>query len=187
MRVRGLRSWRYWLGGVRIPWLSTFLVTGVFSLFLIPDAGPRPLPPGTRADRILVEKERHLLTLYRGDEALRSYPVSLGRGGLAPKTREGDGRTPEGRYHIIGRNPNSAYHRSLHISYPAARDIEAASARGEPPGSDITIHGIPNGRERVGEWHRKIDWTAGCIAVTNAEIDEIWRVVPNGTPIEIRP
>lgn len=162
-------------------------MTGVFSAFLIPGGGPRALPPGTTADRIVVEKARHTLTLYQGDEALRSYPVSLGRGGLAPKTREGDGRTPEGLYRIIGRNPKSAYHLSLHISYPDARDIEAARARGEPPGGDITIHGLPNGRAKVGEWHRTIDWTAGCIAVTNTEIEEIWRVVPNGTPIEIRP
>lgn len=145
------------------------------------------LPAGMTADRIIVEKSRHRLTLYKDGALIRTYEVSLGRGGLAPKSREGDNLTPDGLYWINGRNPHSAYHLSLRISYPDAGDMEAARARGEPPGSDIMIHGIRNGMGWLGAIHRSLDWTAGCIAVTNREIEEIWRAVPDGTPIEITP
>jgi murein L,D-transpeptidase YafK len=146
-----------------------------------------PLPPDARADRILVVKSRHEMTLLRGDTTLRSYVVALGRGGPAPKQREGDLLVPEGRYTIAGRNPRSLFHLALRISYPEPRDVAAARARGEPPGSDIMIHGLPNGMGWLGTLHRRTDWTAGCIAVTDAEIEEIWRVVADGTAIEIVP
>lgn len=143
------------------------------------------LPAGTIVSRIRVEKGRRRMTLYRDGAAIKAYSIALGFGEPDAKTREGDGRTPEGAYRISGRNPQSRYHLSLRISYPAARDIAAAARRGEPPGSDIMIHGLPNGLGAVGRWHLKRDWTAGCIAVTNTEIEEIWRVVPDDTPIEI--
>ncbi|HEV7371436.1 L,D-transpeptidase family protein [Arenibaculum sp.] len=145
------------------------------------------LPPGVQADRIVVRKARREMTLWRGGEPFKTYEVALGQGEPGPKRREGDNRTPEGIYRISGRNPNSAYHLSLRISYPEPRDVAAAQARGEPPGSDIMIHGIRNGFGWLGTLHRQLDWTAGCIAVTNAEIEEIWRAVPDGTPIEILP
>jgi len=113
--------------------------------------------------------------------------VALGQGGLAPKQRAGDGRTPEGRYVIDSRNSASAYHRSLHISYPNPEDRKRAAKLGVSPGGDIMIHGLPNGKGFIGSAHRAYDWTLGCVAVTDAEIEEIWKLVPDGTPVEIRP
>jgi murein L,D-transpeptidase YafK len=96
-------------------------------------------------------------------------------------------RTPEGLYRIDGRNAHSQFHKSLHISYPNARDRERAQKLGVKPGGDIMIHGLPNGQGSVGKAHLQSDWTWGCIAVTDEEIEEIWRLVPDGTVIEIRP
>ena len=100
---------------------------------------------------------------------------------------EGDERTPEGQYKLDFRNPRSIAHRALHISYPNAADVAQAQARGVSPGGAVMVHGLPNKVWWLGRWHRWMDWTDGCIGVTNAEMDEIWRVVPTGTPIEIRP
>jgi murein L,D-transpeptidase YafK len=132
-------------------------------------------------------KKDHLLELMSGGKAVRTYKVALGRGGLAPKEREGDGRTPEGRYIIDSRNANSAYHRALHVSYPNADDRKRAAQLGVSPGGAIMIHGIKNGLGWIGAAHRLYDWTLGCIAVTDSEIEEIWNLVPVGTPVEIRP
>jgi murein L,D-transpeptidase YafK len=106
---------------------------------------------------------------------------------LLPKEREGDARTPEGLYAIDAKNDRSAYHKALHVSYPNAADRERAKSLGVSPGGAIMIHGLPNGIGWVGAGHRLYDWTLGCIAVTNDEIDEIWKTVPVCTPIEIRP
>jgi murein L,D-transpeptidase YafK len=138
------------------------------------------------ADLVVIDKSLHRLSLFAGRRLLRTYPVALGHGGLGPKLHAGDGRTPEGRYVIDGRNPHSAYHLSLHISYPDPRDVAAAAARGETAGGDIMIHGLKNGLGWIGAAHRRFDWTAGCIGVTDAEIEEIWRLVPDGTPVLIR-
>ena len=145
-----------------------------------------PLPDHTKVDSIIVEKSIHRMTLFKDGELLRTYRVALGRGGPQPKSREGDARTPEGTYLIDNRNPHSIAHRALHISYPNATDAAAARARGVNPGSDIEIHGVRNGLGWIGRLHRLVDWTAGCIAVTNSEMDEIWRAVPDGTPIVIK-
>ncbi|MDZ5650148.1 L,D-transpeptidase family protein [Nitrospirillum sp. BR 11828] len=145
-----------------------------------------PLPATAQADSILIEKSRHRLTLYRDGQVLRSYAVALGSGGLDAKTREGDRKTPEGHYHIDSRNPHSAFHLALHVSYPETQDVAAAKARGQDPGGEIMIHGIRNGMGWLSGWHRVMDWTAGCVAVTDTEIEEIWRVVPNGTPVDIQ-
>lgn len=140
-----------------------------------------------RIDSILILKKDHLMELLAGGKVIRSYKVALGQGGLAPKQREGDGRTPEGRYTIDARNEHSAYHKALHLSYPNAEDRRRARRLGVRPGGAIMIHGLPNGKEWVGARHRIFDWTLGCIAVTDEEIDEIWSLVPVGTPVEIRP
>jgi murein L,D-transpeptidase YafK len=140
-----------------------------------------------KADKLVVNKSKRELLLYRNGTVIRSYKVALGKNPVGPKTRKGDGKTPEGAYTIGGRNAASAYHRSLRVSYPNAVDRERAKRRGVDPGGDIMIHGLPNGRGFVGAAHRLIDWTDGCIAVTNAEIEEIWRLVPEGTPIQINP
>jgi murein L,D-transpeptidase YafK len=126
------------------------------------------------------------MTLLNGDRIVRIYRVALGRGGLDNKSRAGDGKVPEGIYHIVGRNPNSAYHLSLRISYPTSAQIREAGRLGVNPGGDIMIHGIRNGLGWLGARHRSLDWTQGCIAVTNEEIEEIWRLVPDGAQIEIR-
>jgi murein L,D-transpeptidase YafK len=150
------------------------------------DPGP-PIPEGVTADFIHVDKSERTLTLMLEGKVLKTYPVAIGGGGEGPKQREGDRLTPEGDYTIIGRNPNSIAHLSLRISYPSPEDVADAAARGVPPGGDIMIHGIMNGFGHLGPLHRTYDWTDGCIAVTNAEMDEIWRVVPDGTPIRIEP
>jgi murein L,D-transpeptidase YafK len=137
------------------------------------------------ADRIGVEKEAHTLTLFRQGKALKTYRVALGRGGLGPKLQAGDNRVPEGIYRIAGRNPHSAFHRALRVGYPTPEQIRQAQVRGVDPGGDIMIHGIRNGLGWLGSLQRPVDWTKGCIAVTDDEIEEIWRLVPDGTPIQI--
>jgi len=144
-------------------------------------------PPSPKVDRILVTKRDHQLSLMSGDKAIKTYSVALGRGGLEPKRQQGDGRTPEGTYRIDSRNRQSQFHRSLHISYPDAEDRKRAKKAGVSPGGDIFLHGLLNGQGWIGKGHRAVDWTDGCIAVTDQEIEEIWGLVPNGTPIEIRP
>jgi len=147
----------------------------------------RQSQPAQKADSILILKKDHLLELLAGGKVIRTYKVALGSGGLAPKMREGDGRTPEGHYVIDARNAASAYHRALHISYPNAEDRQRAAKLGVSPGGAVMIHGLPNGKGFIGSAHRLYDWTLGCVAVTDDEIDEIWNMVPVGTPVEIRP
>jgi murein L,D-transpeptidase YafK len=132
-----------------------------------------------KADRIVVNKSRREMLLLRGESVLRTYRVALGREPAGHKLQEGDGRTPEGRYVIDWRNPRSQYHLSLHISYPSEADIQRARELGVPPGGDIMIHGQKDGQQP------EMDWTQGCIAVTNEEMNEIWALVPDGTVVEI--
>lgn len=145
------------------------------------------LAEAVRADSLVVEKGTHQLTLFAGGQAQKTYQVSLGRGGLAPKEREGDLRVPEGRYSIDNRLERSGYHRALHLSYPDSTDVARAARAGVAPGHSIMVHGIRNGLGWLGRLHLAVDWTAGCVAVTNPEIEELWRAVPDGTPIVIRP
>lgn len=146
----------------------------------------RPAMPA-KADRVLVLKGERELQLLAGTRVLRSYRVALGSSPEGPKRRQGDGRTPEGHFVLDWRNPDSSFHRSINISYPGPADRARASALGIDPGGDIMIHGLPNGRGWIGADHASLDWTEGCIAVTNDEMDEIWAMVDDGTPIEIRP
>ncbi|ALJ11773.1 L,D-transpeptidase family protein [Sphingopyxis macrogoltabida] len=146
---------------------------------------PPPLATGTKADRLLVDKSDRILIAYRGDrEIVRYTGIRFGDAPTGHKQFEGDERTPEGRYTIDGRNGASRYHLSLRISYPNAADRAYAKARGRSPGGDIFIHGQPGG------WPGPPlarDWTDGCIALSNAEIEQLWDIVPDGTPIAIRP
>jgi len=144
-------------------------------------------PVGTTADALVLEKAKHKLSVYSRGAILRTYQVSLGRAGLDAKQREGDRRTPEGRYFIDRHNPSSGFHKALHVSYPSPADITRAKTGGYPPGGEIMIHGIRNGLGWLGRAHLLVDWTAGCIALTDAEIDDLYRIVPDGTPIELRP
>ncbi len=138
-------------------------------------------------DKVLIEKKARKLTLLRGATVIRTYRVALGNAPEGPKACQGDGRTPEGLYLISGRNKNSQYHRSLRISYPNDADRSAARKRRCNPGGDIFIHGLPNGSGWIGKAHTARDWTLGCIAVTDKEIEEIWTMVPNGTLVQIKP
>lgn len=139
------------------------------------------------ADKVLIEKKERRLTLLSNGEVIKTYKIALGGNPVGPKDRQGDNKTPEGLYIIESRNRNSGYYLSLRISYPNSEDKKRAKKLGVDPGGDIMIHGIKNGLSWVGSIHSKFDWTEGCIAVTDEEMDEIDRLVPNGTLVEIRP
>jgi L,D-peptidoglycan transpeptidase YkuD (ErfK/YbiS/YcfS/YnhG family) len=139
------------------------------------------------ADKVLIEKKERRLTLLSKGEVIKAYKISLGGNPVGPKERQGDNKTPEGTYIIDSRNGHSDYHLSLHISYPNEKDKMRAKELGVSPGGDIMIHGIKNGFSWVGVSHAGADWTEGCIAVTNEEMEEIYKFVPNGTIVEIRP
>jgi murein L,D-transpeptidase YafK len=146
---------------------------------------PAPPVPFRTADYILVDKSDRTLTLFNRGVPFKSYVgLQLGGAPVGPKRFEGDGRTPDGSYVIDTRNPRSAYHLSLHISYPSAADRAYAAAHDRRAGGDIFIHGQPN---ELAAGREPGDWTDGCIAVSNAEIEELWQEVPDGTPIEIQP
>ena len=145
-----------------------------------------PKQPQTIADKVVIHKSVRQLELYSAGKLLKSYKVSLGPTPLGAKACEGDGKTPEGAYRIVNRNSRSSFHKSLRVSYPNQQDRARAAKLGCSPGGDIMIHGLPNGYGWVGAGHRAKDWTAGCIAVTDAEIEEIWNAVPDGTIVEIR-
>jgi murein L,D-transpeptidase YafK len=140
-----------------------------------------------KADRIVVEKGARTLTLFRGTTRLKVYRVALGSAPVGPKREEGDHRTPEGSYLIDRRKADSDFHLALHISYPNQDDAAQAAVRGVSAGSDIMIHGLPNGSGWIGALHRRKDWTDGCVAVTDWEIEEIWRAAPDGAAVEIQP
>ena len=154
---------------------------GFAALLLI--AGPAAAQE-THVDLIRVDKSERTLALYADGRPVRTYAgIQLGDAPVGPKRFEGDERTPEGRYTIDYGNPHSAYHLSLHISYPNAADTAYARSRGRSPGGLIFIHGQPNGYDgRVPG-----DWTDGCIALSNAEIEELWSLVGDGAEIEIMP
>ena len=143
------------------------------------------LPASAMADKVLVLKGQRKLLLMKDGEVLKAYSVSLGGNPVGPKTRRGDRRTPEGQYVLDWHNPNSQYHRSIHISYPNTEDMARARRLGVPPGADLFIHGEPNDYD--GPDQHLGDWTNGCVALTNTDMDEIWRAVLDGTPIEIKP
>ncbi|HEX4961219.1 MAG TPA: L,D-transpeptidase family protein [Thermoanaerobaculia bacterium] len=168
--------------------VSAGLVAAVFALALLACRDSAAAPHSALyADRILVEKSARRLTLLYQGRPVKSYRVALGHEPEGRKQCQGDDRTPEGLYRIDSRNAGSGYHRSLHVSYPNAADVANARRRGCRPGGDIMIHGIKKGYGWVGSLHAQKDWTQGCIAVTDQEIEEIWSAVPNGTTVEIRP
>lgn len=138
-------------------------------------------------DLIIVDKSDRVMMLFADGEEIARYRIALGFAPEGDKTRAGDGKTPEGLYRISGRNPKSQFHLSLKISYPDASDRAAATAAGVDPGGDIFIHGTPGTSGKPPALVARRDWTLGCIAVSNDEIEEIWRLTPIGTPIEIRP
>lgn len=138
-------------------------------------------------DLVRVDKSERRMELMAKDRAIRTYRIALGANPIGHKQREGDERTPEGRYLLDWRNPDSAFNRSIHISYPNTGDRSAANAAGVSPGGMIMIHGQPNGFGWLAWLLQMFDWTNGCIAVTDDEMTEIWDMVKDGTPIEIYP
>jgi murein L,D-transpeptidase YafK len=140
-----------------------------------------------RADRIFVEKSARTMTLMQGAKVLKTYKVALSRKPVGAKEREGDHKVPEGEYVVDSKNSHSRFHLALHISYPNAADREKARKLGLRPGGNIEIHGLDSKYAWVGSLQRQVDWTDGCIALTNPEIEEIWPMVRIGTPVDIHP
>lgn len=158
--------------------------TGVFLLLA---AAPVAQAGIDHVDHIRIEKSRRLMLLLEGDQVVRRYPIALGRHPVGAKARKGDGRTPEGTYIIDSRNAHSDYFRSLHLDYPNAADRAHARRLHVNPGSNIMIHGVGPYKETKARVRKVRDWTAGCIAVTDAQMKEIWRLVHNGTRVRIVP
>src|SRR5918996_209256 len=131
----------------------------------------------SKADLVVVYKSERILQLKRAGRVLKAFPIALGREPTGPKLREGDGRTPEGVYTLDWRNPDSKFYRAIHISYPRVGESVHARRWGVSPGGQIMLHGLPNGVSAGRIGHPRRDWTNGCIALTNAEIDEIWERV----------
>ena len=144
------------------------------------------LPVGITVDKIIVLKSQRQMMVFADNQLIKTYRISLGRNPIGPKEFEGDKRTPEGLYYINDKNLNSTFHKNLSISYPNKSDVENAASQGKKPGGDIKIHGIRNGLGFINKLHRILDWTSGCIAVTNSEIDELFDSTPIGIPIEIK-
>jgi murein L,D-transpeptidase YafK len=171
------------LAGLFSALTLAFLVAAVVLLLRPPPAPEAPL--SGPVSRIVVEKSARRMTVYVGARAERVWHVALGSAPVGTKARQGDGRTPEGAFHIDRRNPASAYHLSLGINYPRPEDSARARAAGVSPGGDIFFHGQPNARpdgEVLG-----FDWTDGCIALSDAQISELFAATPIGAMVEIRP
>jgi murein L,D-transpeptidase YafK len=170
-----------------MKWVALGLVATAAVVAVWANVPAQSLPMSVQADLLVVEKGHRQLIAYSHGQVLRTYTVSLGSEPSGPKARQGDGRTPEGRYLIDRHNPLSGFHRALHVAYPSAAESARARAGGYDAGGDIMVHGLKNGLGWVGRAHRFLDWTVGCIAVTDPEIEELYRIVPDETPIEIRP
>lgn len=168
----------------RLAWLVLAAALGLLAAPLF--RAPAPLPPLTgTVERIVIEKAARRMSLIQDGKTVRSYRIALGFAPEGDKQRQGDGKTPEGEFTIDRRNDRSAFHLSLGLDYPRAGDRAEAAKAGVDPGGDIFIHGQPNALSegfKLGG-----DWTAGCVALTNAEMREIWQVAPVGTRVEIRP
>ena len=169
----------------KIIWLFIFLIlTGLMSYYFYPEY---KLSSNIQIDGIVVYKSKREMRVYSNGLLLKTYKISLGRQPVGAKEFEGDRKTPEGIYFINDKNPDSGYHKNLGISYPDKDDIENAKQLGKPAGGDIKIHGLKNKIGFIGKFHRWFDWTLGCIAVTDEEIDELYKAVKIGACIEIKP
>lgn len=160
------------------------IVFGLVIYFFYPED---KLPADTQIDKLVVYKSKRQLLAYSNGQLVKTYKISLGTQPIGAKEFEGDKKTPEGLYFINDKNPNSIFHKNLGISYPDKKDIINAKRLGKKAGGDIKIHGLSDNRNYIKKFHRWRDWTAGCIAVTNEEIDELYAAVKIGSPIEIYP
>src|SRR4030043_1588090 len=167
---------------------SFFVFSVIITIFLCPLFPFFPaLASVVKADKIVVIKSKRVMLLLNNVEILKAYRSSLGKHPVGHKTFQGDQKTPEGTYVIDSRISDSKFYLALHISYPNDSDIKNAQKLGVDTGGDIVIHGLPNGLgKKIGRLHRMTDWTDGCIAVTNSEMEEIWKLIPDGTAIEIK-
>lgn len=167
-----------------ILFILLFIIAGAVIYNLYPE---KKLPDNTEIDYIVVKKSDRKLLAYSKQKLVKTYQISLGDNPIGHKAYEGDEKTPEGIYTISAKNPNSGYHKNLGVSYPNAKDIENAILLGKDPGGDIKIHGLRNGLGFIGKFQRFFDWTNGCMALTNTEVDELYAAVKIGTKIDIRP
>ncbi len=140
-----------------------------------------------KADKVVVIKSKRVLMLLKDGEIIKTYRISLGKNPIGHKMQAGDQKTPEGIYILNSRKQNSKYYLAINISYPNESDMLNAQKLGVSPGNSIAIHGLPKDLEDIDKFQRRLDWTDGCIALTNQEMDELWQLVPDGTPIEIKP
>ncbi|HWY08339.1 MAG TPA: L,D-transpeptidase family protein [Candidatus Acidoferrales bacterium] len=168
----------------KIIWISGILLIAGMSVGV---ASRLSAQGATKVDRIVIEKSKRTLTLTAGTKTLKTYKVALGGQPVGPKDRQGDHKTPEGVYSVDAKNPSSQFYKALHISYPNQADRTNARKLGVSPGGDVEIHGLGAKWGWIGAKHRLTDWTDGCIALTNEEIDEIYPLITVGTPVEIRP
>ncbi|KGO93430.1 protein erfk [Flavobacterium subsaxonicum WB 4.1-42 = DSM 21790] len=169
----------------RMLWILLLLPAALAAYYFYPSA---PLPQGSVVDRLVVQKSKRKMEAYANGRLLKTYTIALGKNPEGHKQFEGDNRTPEGSYTINARNPNSGYHKNLGVSYPNESDLAHAQKLGRPAGGEIKIHGLRNGSAGyINKFHHFKDWTAGCIAVTNQEIDELYVAVKLDAIIEILP
>jgi len=168
----------------KIFWLASILILASTPIGV---ASRSAAQPATKVDRIVVEKSTRTLTLMSGAKSLKKYKVALGGQPVGAKDRQGDHKTPEGIYSVDAKNPNSQFYKALHISYPNQADRASARKLGLSPGGDVEIHGLGAKWGWLGAKHRLTDWTDGCIALTNEEIDEIYPQIKVGTTVEIKP
>ena len=166
--------------------VTTIVIAGTLLMTYYTSSKQPTLHRNAIVDRILVEKGKRKMHVYQQGELLKTYDIALGPNPIGHKQVEGDGKTPEGVYRINDKNDRSAYYLNLGVSYPNQQDQAHADSLGQGPGGDIKIHGLKNGLGFLGRTHLRADWTAGCIAVTNEEIEELFRAVPVGAEIEIR-
>ncbi len=168
----------------KVLYIMMALILGIILYYVFPE---QELPTNTVIDKMVVYKSKRELLAYSKGKVIKTYKVAIGQEPIGAKEYEGDKKTPEGLYYINDKNPNSGYHKNLGISYPNANDIVSANRLKKPAGGNIKIHGLLNHYGFVGKFHRWHDWTLGCIALTDEEIDELYGAVKIGTPIEIIP
>lgn len=170
---------------LKILSLTFFLILlGITAYYFYPE--PK-LTEGVKIDKLVVYKSKRQMLAYSKGELVKTYKISLGRNPIGHKQVQGDRKTPEGLYYINDKNPYSGYHKNLGISYPNKKDRQHAQKLGKSAGGDIKIHGLRNGDGYIGKFQRWTDWTLGCIALTNQEVDELYDAVIIGSPIEIHP
>jgi len=170
-----------------VQWISLNVGRAIVLACVIAAALPCVSVAAEKADLVLVDKSKRQLHLLHKNEIFATFPATFGGDTKGHKQQRGDGRTPEGHYILDWKNGNSGYYKSIHITYPDAADKAAAAKAGRDPGDNIMIHGQKNGYEWLESLARFVNWTDGCIALSNSDMDKVWEKVDPGTPIEIRP